>query len=176
MYAVLGNVQFKLITYFEGMDAQFAADYAEHALIGGKPRLQAVGAKLDELRLQLAFHAAYCNPEAEVATLRALVQSREARQFVLGSGLYRGWYVLTELAVQSRQTDERGRLITVEASATLREYVEPQALETRRIQAKQKAKARRAAAPKKSSAKAPAKPAGAGRGWINDDGSRAPKG
>ena len=47
MYAVLGNIQFELITYFEGMDAQFAADYAEHALIGRKPRLQAVGAKLD---------------------------------------------------------------------------------------------------------------------------------
>ena len=135
-----------------------------------------MGAKLDELRLQLAFHAAYCSPEAEVAKLKALVQSREARQFVLGSGIYRGWYVLTELAVQSRQTDERGRLIAVEANATLREYVEPEAMETRRMHAKQQAKARRASAPKKSSAQTPAKPAGAGRGWINDDGSRAPRG
>ena len=176
MYAVLGDVEFELITYFDGMEAQFGMDYAEHALIGGKPRLQAVGAKLDELRLQLAFHAAYCSPEAEVAKLKALVQSREARQFVLGSGIYRGWYVLTELAVQSRQTDERGRLIAVEANATLREYVEPEAMETRRMHAKQQAKARRASAPKKSSAQTPAKPAGAGRGWINDDGSRAPRG
>ena len=176
MYAVLGNIQFELITYFEGMDAQFAADYAEHALIGRKPRLQAVGAKLDELRLQLAFHAVYCNPEAEMEKLRGLVQSREARQFVLGSGIYRGWFVMTELSVQSRQTDERGRMVSLEANATLREYVEPEAMETRRMQAKQQAKALRAAAPKKSSATVPNKPAGAGRGWINDDGSRAPIG
>ena len=108
--------------------------------------------------------------------LRGLVQSREARQFVLGSGIYRGWFVMTELSVQSRQTDERGRMVSLEANATLREYVEPEAMETRRMQAKQQAKALRAAAPKKSSATVPNKPAGAGRGWINDDGSRAPKG
>ena len=75
-----------------------------------------------------------------------------------------------------RQTDERGRMVSLEANATLREYVEPEAMETRRMQAKQQAKALRAAAPKKSSATVPNKPAGAGRGWINDDGSRAPKG
>ena len=36
MYAVLGDVEFELITYFDGMEAQFGMDYAEHALIGGK--------------------------------------------------------------------------------------------------------------------------------------------
>ena len=33
MYAVLGDVEFELITYFDGMEAQFGMDYAEHALI-----------------------------------------------------------------------------------------------------------------------------------------------
>ena len=62
MYAVLGDVEFELITYFDGMEAQFGMDYAEHALIGGTPRLQLVGEKLDEFRVELTFHASYCDP------------------------------------------------------------------------------------------------------------------
>lgn len=48
MFALLGDVQFDLITYFDGFESQFGADFAEHALIEGKPRLQFIGDKLDE--------------------------------------------------------------------------------------------------------------------------------
>lgn len=57
MFALLGEIQFDLITYFDGFDSQFDADYAEHALIEGKPRLQWIGDKLDEISIQLSFHA-----------------------------------------------------------------------------------------------------------------------
>ena len=30
MFALLGDVQFDLITYFDGFESQFGADYAEH--------------------------------------------------------------------------------------------------------------------------------------------------
>ena len=70
MFALLGDVQFDLITYFDGFESQFGADYAEHPLIEGKPRLQFVGDKLDEIRIQLAFHLHYCDPEAELAKLK----------------------------------------------------------------------------------------------------------
>ena len=36
-HALLGEITFDLITYFEGMEANFSANYAEHALIEGKP-------------------------------------------------------------------------------------------------------------------------------------------
>ena len=74
MYAVLGDVEFELITYFDGMEAQFGMDYAEHALIGGKPRLQLVGEKLDEFRVELTFHASYCDPEVELVKLRQAIE------------------------------------------------------------------------------------------------------
>ena len=45
-HALLGEITFDLITYFEGMEASFSANYAEHALIEGKPRLQWVGDNL----------------------------------------------------------------------------------------------------------------------------------
>lgn len=149
MYAVFGPVEFELITYFDGMEASFGVDYAEHALIGRKSRLQWVGEKLDELRIDLVFHAAYCDPEAEFLKLRQAMQSREAGQFVLGSGEYKGWFVVTDLTLTSRQTDKEGRLIEVAASMTLREYVIPDLIEMKKARGKKQAAARRASAKKK---------------------------
>ena len=151
MYAVFGEIEFELITYFDGMEASFGADYAEHALIGRKPRLQFVGEKLDEITIELAFHAKYCDPEAEFSKLKKAMQSREAGQFVLGSGEYKGWFVITDLKLTCRQTDKEGRLIEVAASMTLREYVIPDLVEMKKAKGKSEAQARTAAAPKKKS-------------------------
>lgn len=150
MYAVLGDVQFELITYFDGMEAQFGVDYAEHALIGGKPRLQWVGDMLDEFNLDLTFHISFCDPEAELVKLRDAMLSRKARQFVLGSGAYKGWFVITSVKATSRQTDKAGGLIALDATVTLREYVEPKTQESRQAQAKKDAAEARQAAPQKT--------------------------
>ena len=172
MYAVLGDVEFELITYFDGMEAQFGMDYAEHALVGRKPRLQLVGEKLDEFRLELTFHASYCNPELELLKLRQAMQSGEARQFVLGSGAYKGWFVITDLTATSRQTDKFGTLISLDAMVTLREYVEPQTLEMRQALANKTASSKRKAAQKKTSTKTPEAPVLDARdGWAKN-GSR----
>ncbi|MDA8449842.1 phage tail protein [Acidovorax sp. GBBC 3332] len=175
MWAVLGTVQFELPAYVEGMEMQAAAEYAEHPLIGGKPRLQRTGDKLDEYRFQLYFHAAYCNPELELRKLLDLVRSREARQLVLGNGLNKGWMVAVEAQAMSRQTDAQGNLITLEASLWLREHVEPVTPQTRRAQEKTRARNRTSSAPKRKATTTPTKPAGAGRGWINPDGTRSPR-
>lgn len=123
MFALLGDVQFDLITYFDGFESQFGADFAEHALIEGKPRLQFIGDKLDEIRIQLAFHLHYCDPEAELAKLKDALAAHQAMALVLGNGDYKGWFVLTDLQATSKHTDEAGTLIALEASITLREFV-----------------------------------------------------
>lgn len=123
MFALLGDIQFDLITYFDGFESQFGADYAEHALIEGKPRLQFVGDKLDEIRIQLAFHLHYCDPEAELAKLKKALAAHDAMALVLGNGDYKGWFVLTDVQATSKHTDKAGTLIALEASITLREFV-----------------------------------------------------
>ncbi|UTH73987.1 phage tail protein [Chromobacterium sp. IIBBL 290-4] len=123
MFALLGEVQFDLITYFDGFESQFGADYAEHALIEGKPRLQWIADKLDEIRIQLSFHSQYCDPEAELLKLRQALANHQAMALVLGNGDYKGWFVLTDVTATSKQTDKAGTLIALEASITLREYV-----------------------------------------------------
>jgi len=62
MFAVLGDIEFELITYWDGFEATFGVDYAEHARIEGKPGLQFVGDKLDEIQISLVFHQHYCVP------------------------------------------------------------------------------------------------------------------
>lgn len=123
MFALLGDVQFDLITYFDGFESQFGADYAEHALIEGKPRLQFIGDKLDEIRIQLAFHLHYCDPEAELAKLKDALAAHQAMALVLGNGDYKGWFVLTDVQATNKHTDKAGTLIALEASITLREFV-----------------------------------------------------
>lgn len=123
MFALLGDVQFDMITYFDGFESQFGANYAEHPLIEGKPRLQFVGDKLDEIRIQLAFHLHYCDPEAELAKLKDALAAHQAMALVLGNGDYKGWFVLTDVQATSKHTDKAGTLIALEASITLREFV-----------------------------------------------------
>ena len=123
MYALLGDIQFDLITYFDSFEADFGTDYAEHAVIDGKPRLQYMGDRLDEIRIELSFHASFCNPETELARLKNAVSSHEAMALILGNGDYKGWFVLTDVQSTSRQTDESGTLLALDASITLREYV-----------------------------------------------------
>jgi phage protein U len=123
MYALLGDIQFDLITYFDGFECTFAADYAEHAMIAGKPRLQYVGQATDEISIQLAFHHMFCEPETELAKLKDALAAHQALALVLGNGDYKGWFVLTQVQCTATQTDTTGTITALEATLSLREYV-----------------------------------------------------
>ena len=122
MFAILGEVEFDLITYFDGLETRFGAEYAEHALIARKPRLQFVGDKLDEVKIDLVFHSSYCDPEAELVRLRNALASHDALSLVLGNGDYKGRFVISNLTATGRHTDTAGTLLAVEASVDLREF------------------------------------------------------
>ncbi|POZ60181.1 phage tail protein [Chromobacterium alticapitis] len=122
MYAVLGDIEFDLISYWDGMEQRAGSDYAEHGRIGGKPVLQFVGDKLDEIRIDLVLHAAYCQPDAELQRLQSARQQHQALALVLGNGDHKGMFVITDLTSTGRQTDSNGNLIAVEAQLSLREF------------------------------------------------------
>lgn len=124
-YAVLGDLQFELLAYFSGMEGRFGADYAEHARIEGKPRLQWIGDKLDEWSIKLKFHNGYCDPEAELARLREAQSSHAVLPFVLANGDYKGEFVITEVSVTSEQTDRQGQLTALDATVSIKEFVAP---------------------------------------------------
>ena len=123
MFAVLGDIEFELITYWDGFEATFGVDYAEHPRIGGKPGLQFIGDKLDEIQISLVFHQHYCVPDVELARLRTAMKAHQALALVFGNGDYRGWFVITDVTATSEQTDSTGNVLAVNATASLREYI-----------------------------------------------------
>ena len=125
-YALLGDLQFELLAYFDGLEGQFGSDYAEHARIEGKPRLQWIADKLDSWVIKLKFHISYCDPEEELARLRQASSSHAPLPFILANGEYKGDFVITDISSTAEHTDSYGQLLAVEASISLKEYVEPQ--------------------------------------------------
>ncbi|MCT2386796.1 phage tail protein [Erwinia pyrifoliae] len=123
MFAILGNIEFELITYWDGFEATFGVDYAEHARIQGKPGLQFVGDKLDEIQISLVFHQHYCVPDVELARLRTAMKAHQALALVFGNGDYRGWFVITDVSATSEQTDGTGNVLALNATVSLREYI-----------------------------------------------------
>lgn len=122
MWAVLGDIEFELRNQPSRQDERASADYAQHALIQGKPRLEWVADALDELTLELTLHALLVDPEAQIRRLKAALRAHEPLPYVLGSGDYRGVYLLTEVDTTTRRTDAQGRLISATVSVSLLEY------------------------------------------------------
>lgn len=122
MWAVLGDIEFELVNHPSQQSERSSADYAEHARLQGKPLLQWVGDGLDELNLELALHAALVDPEAQIRRLKAAKSAHQPLPYVLGSGDYRGIYLITALDVTTRKTTEGGRLVAALVNLALREY------------------------------------------------------
>lgn len=120
---VLDGEELLELDYWDGFEATFGVDYAEHARIEGKPGLQFVGDKLDEIQISLVFHQHYCVPDMELARLRTAMKSHQALALVFGNGDYRGWFVITDVTATSEQTDSTGNVLAVNATASLREYI-----------------------------------------------------
>lgn len=55
MYFMLSNIAFEPVNLTE-FSEQHTAEFAEHAVLKGKPRLQAMGEKLNELNFALRLH------------------------------------------------------------------------------------------------------------------------
>ncbi|WP_312734458.1 phage tail protein, partial [Escherichia coli] len=97
MYAVLGEIEFKVVTFWDGFKSTMGVDYATHARIEGKPGVQFIGDKLDMLALEFSLHSQFCQPTTELNRLREAMLAHKAMALVFGNGDYRGWFVITEL-------------------------------------------------------------------------------
>lgn len=128
IYAVLGETELEIIAWLDGLDMRFAAHYAEQALIGRKGLLQHTGFAPDEVKMRVLLHAQWCQPAEELARLKRILDDTEPVAFVLGSGEYRGVFVVTDLDVTSTQTDGAGVAIAFEAEVQLKEYIGDPAL------------------------------------------------
>ena len=72
MFAQLGDIEFDLITYFNGLDETVSYNYAQHERINNKPILQFMGMNLQEQDIKLNFHNSFCMPEDEIKKLKTV--------------------------------------------------------------------------------------------------------
>jgi len=122
MFAQLGDIQFELITYFNGIEETVSYNYAEHERINNKPVLQFMGLNLQEQNIKLNFHNSFCIPEDEIKKLKAVANKAEPLKFIKGNGEYVGVFVVSEIVSTTEQTSKEGDLISVQVDLKLREY------------------------------------------------------
>lgn len=143
MFALLGDIQFDLVTYFDGIEVNRATKFARHEVLDGKPVLQRTGEELDEISIELAFHSYYCDPATELKRLDDARKAARAMPFIWGNGAVEGQFVIEKLRITGQTADRFGVLTSVSASINLIEYVEPQVpVEAAKAQKKRDAPAR----------------------------------
>jgi len=125
-YMLLGDVSF-LVFPFSGSETRKRADFVEHKLIEGKPRLQWVGDALDEITWRMLFHVSFCSPEAELQKLEQLLASHAAAPLSSANGDSLGTFVVTSITKTTRWTLEDGTLLCFDATVDLKEFVVPPA-------------------------------------------------
>ncbi len=138
MFAQLGDIRFDLITYFDGLNASKKIDYAEHATIEGKPKLQYIGEALETINIKLNFHASFCEPDAEVKRLKDAASKYEPLSFIFGNGVYKGNYVIEEINDNVQQTFNEGTLIAIDVEVKLKEWIKDKAITTKKAKTTKK--------------------------------------
>lgn len=122
-YALLGHIAFDLLNAPTALDERRSATFAEHEVLSGKPRLQAMGVNLTEITLNLSLHHQLGAVESRYQALIAAKESQQALALVLGFSKFKGHFVITDLSSQALFTDERGNALARDISVTLREFV-----------------------------------------------------
>jgi phage protein U len=138
MFAQLGDIRFDLITYFDGLNASKKIDYAEHATIEGKPKLQYVGEALETINIKLNFHMSFCDPDRELKRLKDAASRYEPLAFVFGNGVYKGNYVIEEINDNVQQTFKEGTIIAIDAEVKLKEWIKDKAIITKKAKTTKK--------------------------------------
>lgn len=96
--------------------------YAQYDVTRGKPVLHEIGEELDSQTFDFFFSEEFCNPAAELASLRTAFTLKTPLPLVFTSGGYPGKrYVVDALDETIIKTSRSGRVVRVEASITLLE-------------------------------------------------------
>ena len=122
MFAQLGDIQFDLITYFDGINDTITYNYAEHERINNKTLLQFLGENLQEFTIKLNLHSNFCVPEEEILKIRTEAKLGKPLKFIKGNGEYVGAFVISQIQKTTEQTSPEGDLIAIQVELQLKEY------------------------------------------------------
>lgn len=139
MYAQLGNIVFEILKGFDSYDDMKSVNYAEHALIENKPRLQPVGENLDDVNIVISFNRAFCIPENEYNAFVSFMRANEILPFIYGNGNYEGDYVIQSIKKKILNAADDGSFIEITCDLVLKEFYDSDKAKTQRDKAKKSA-------------------------------------
>lgn len=125
----LGPVVFvvsdKTMRTFSEFSRSSAGRWANHEILGKKPKSQYIGPGLDTVSFVMRFDANFgINPRKELDRLTELDREGKALPLVIGDkGVGVGLWVITGLEQQWTRIDNRGNVLIATANITLQEYV-----------------------------------------------------
>lgn len=122
MFALLGNIEFEVLTSPEALDASMGTEFAELSRIGGKPGMQFTGHKADEYHLTLMWHQQYCDPVTQWQQLNTARLAHQALAFITGGGDYLGYFVITDANPTWQMAGSGGQVQAMQVEVTLREF------------------------------------------------------
>lgn len=100
------------------------ARWAKHERLGRKPLTEFTGADLEQFELAIRLDAVLgVNPSTQLDALRDIRDEGEPKILTLG-GAVQGYFALENLSETWRNTDGRGRLVLVDVSLSLTEYIQ----------------------------------------------------
>ena len=121
MYFMLGNIAFEPVNLTDFSETH-SADFAEHAVLKGKPKLQAMGEKLTDLSFAIRLHHKIGGVESRYQSLLSAKAKQDALALMWGSK-YKGNFVITDISSTTLFTDGKGNALAREMNISLREFV-----------------------------------------------------
>ena len=121
MYFMLGNIAFEPINLTD-FNETHSADFAEHAVLKGKPKLQAMGEKLTDLSFAIRLHHKIGGVESRYQSLLSAKAKQDAIALMWGSK-YKGNFVITDISSTTLFTDGKGNALAREMNISLKEFV-----------------------------------------------------
>lgn len=121
MYFMLGNIAFEPVNLTDFSEPH-SADFAEHAVLKGKPKLQAMGEKLTDLSFAIRLHHKIGGVESRYQSLLSAKAKQDALALMWGSK-YKGNFVITDISSTTLFTDGKGNALAREMNISLKEFV-----------------------------------------------------
>ena len=102
---------------WERISETYRARFAVHEVVDGYPVRQYLGEGLAEVSITVRFNRAFCDPEAEIAELKGLVDGK-AYPLVVGEDVL-GEFVLEEADIVRERSTNRGKILSAEVELKL---------------------------------------------------------
>lgn len=109
---------------FSNLERSKSYRFAQHNVLIGKPRLEAIAPDLDTISFNMRFDLALgIDPASELIKLGGIIEAGAPQALVVGDNML-GLFVVEKLSEDWRRIDGRGQIIVASVSLQLKEYAE----------------------------------------------------